>query len=280
MTTEAKSLELESTVNESRILPARAKSGRGKIVRHLAIVRELAVADFRLKYHDSALGYMWSMLNPIFLFVVYHFVFSYLFVVKVPKFTFYLLSGIVFWNFLSDATLSSMSSLEGKTALAKKIYFPRILLVFSSTSTALISFCINTILLWVVVIVFDHFSLNQFLLVVPFILLLLLAMALSMVLIIFYVHFRDILQIWNVMLNVGFWLTPIVYNALTAPAPLKTVSLLNPMGRILIMLRAFLVFDDYPSVELMITTSLFCLLAFGCGIWFFQRHEHKITEYL
>jgi ABC-type polysaccharide/polyol phosphate export permease len=277
---ETKGLEVDSPVMEERRTLPRSKTKRGRQAVYFNIVRELAVADFRLKYHDSALGYLWSMLNPIFLFLVYHFVFSYLFVVKVPKFTFYLLSGIVFWNYFSDATLSSMSSLEGKAALAKKIYFPRILLVFSSTATALISFVINTVLLWFVVIVFDHFSANQFLIIVPFILVIFLSMALSFFLIIFFIHFRDVLQIWNVMLNVGFWLTPIVYNALTAPAPLKTVSLLNPMGRILVMLRAFLVFDDYPSVEFLVTTPLFCLLVFSCGVWFFQKHEHKITEYL
>ena len=259
-------------------LPARSRSGQ--LAKYLNIVREIAVADFRLKYHDSALGYMWSMLNPIFLFLVYHFVFSYLFVVKVPKFTFYLLSGIVFWNFFSDATLSSMASLEGKAALAKKIYFPRVLLVCSSTATALISFIINTILLWFVVIVFDHFSIHQLLIVIPFILIVMLSVSVSFFLIIFYVHFRDVLQIWNVLLNVGFWLTPIVYNALSAPAPLKTVSLLNPIGRILVMLRAFLVFDDYPSVEFLISTPVFCVVLFSCGLLFFMKHEHKITEYL
>ncbi len=276
---EIRSLELESAVAEHQQLVSR-KTSTSKFVNYANIVRELAVADFRLKYHDSALGYLWSMLNPIFLFIVYHFVFSYLFVVQVPKFTLYLLSGIVFWNFLSDATLSSMASLEGKAALAKKIYFPRVLLVCASTATALISFIINTILLWFVVIVFDHFSFHQFLLVVPFVLTILLSMALSFFLIIFFVHFRDVLQIWNVLLNVGFWLTPIVYNALTAPAPLKTVCLLNPVGRILVMLRAFLVFDDYPSFEFLVTTPLFCLLLFAGGLWYFQRHEYKITEYL
>lgn len=244
------------------------------------IVKELALADFRLKYHDSVLGYLWSLLNPIAQFLVLHFVFSYLFVVQVPKFTFYLLSGIIFWNFFYDASLSGMNAIYGKAGLVKKIYFPRHLIIFSSTTTAIISFSINTVILWLALIVFDHFSFNQFLIIFPFLSIILLAFGMAFILAVFYIHFRDTIQIWLVALNVGFWLTPIVYNALTAPLPLKTVALFNPVGRILVMLRAFLVYDDYPSVEFIVTTVFVCIIFFVVGFWFFNKHSHKISEYL
>ena len=248
--------------------------------RNLAIVRELAVADFRLKYHDSVLGYFWSMLNPLALFLVYHFVFSYLFVVEVPKFTLYLLSGIVFWNFFADATLSGMNSLEAKASLTKKIYFPRILIVLASTATALFSFLINTAILIGVVILFDHVAVSQLLIIVPILLLVLLTLAVTLLLAVSFIYFRDTLQIWNVCLSVGFWLTPVVYNALLAPEPLRNVALLNPIGRILVLLRAYLVFDDFPPGSFVWTTMLFCLVLLGFGIWIFSRHEHNIPEYL
>jgi ABC-type polysaccharide/polyol phosphate export permease len=97
---------------------------------------------------------------------------------------------------------------------------------------------------------------------------------------VFYVYFRDTIQIWLVCLNVGFWLTPIVYNALTAPLPLKMVALFNPVGRILIMLRSFLVYDDFPSAEFMVTTMAFSIIFFIVGLWLFNIHSHKIVEYL
>lgn len=248
--------------------------------KNVAIVRELAVADFRLKYHDSVLGYFWSMLNPLALFLVYHFVFSYLFVVEVPKFTLYLLSGVVFWNFFADGTLSAMNALEGKASLTKKIYFPRILIVVASTATALFSFLINTVILVAVVLLFDHASLSQLLVVVPILLLILLTFAVALLLAVSFVYFRDTLQIWNVCLAVGFWLTPVVYNALLAPEPLKNAALLNPIGRILVLLRAYLVFDDYPPGSFVITTFVFCVVLLGFGVWIFSRHDHNIPEYL
>lgn len=247
--------------------------------KYLNIVREIALTDFRLKYHDSALGYFWSLLNPIAQFLVLHFVFSYLFVTQVPKFTFYLLSGIVFWSFFYDATLSSMNSIYSKSSLAKRIYFPRSLIIFSSTLTALISFCINTVILWTIVIVFDHYSVNQFLIIIPFISIIFLSIGVAFIISTFYIYFRDSIQIWLVCLNVGFWLTPIVYNALDAPLPLKMVALLNPLGRILIMLRSFLVFNDFPSLELIITTLMFSILIFVFGFWLFNKHSSKIVEF-
>ncbi len=250
------------------------------IRKSLFILREFALTDFRLKYHDSALGYLWSMFNPIAQFVVLHFVFSYLFVVQVPKFTFYLLSGIVFWNFFFDATLSGMNAIHSKASITKKIYFPRDLIIFSASATALISFAINTTLLWLVIIAFDHFSFIQFLMIIPFISIVLLAMGISFILSTLYIYFRDTMQIWLVCLTVGFWLTPIVYNALTAPLPLQTVALYNPVGRILIMLRAFFVYENLPSIEFMISTAAICLIVFVVGYFIFNKHSHQITEYL
>jgi ABC-2 type transport system permease protein len=223
---------------------------------------------------------VWLLLNPILQFVVLQFVFSYLFVVQEPKFAFYLLSGIVFWNFFTDATLSGMNAVYAKAALAKRIYFPRHLIVFSSTLAALISFVINLVLLWLVIIIFDHFSLFQFLVVVPALLLLLLTLGATFILSVFYIYFRDIAQIWNVCLIVGFWLTPIVYNGLTAPKPLQPVALLNPVGRIMVMLRSILLYDDVPNPLFIITTAALCLVLCFVGYWYFNRHAHRIVEYL
>ena len=248
--------------------------------RYANIVRELAIVDFRKKYHDSSLGYFWSMLNPLLRFMVYHFVFSYLFIVQVPKFTLYLLMGVFFWNFFQDATLSAISALRGRARLTKKIYFPRYLLVLSSTLTALFSFAINTFLIVLVVLIFDHVSPLQFLSIIPFVLLVLLSAGIGMILAISFIHFRDISEIWSVIIMLGFWLTPIMYDPSKVPGPLETVALFNPIGRILIMLRAYLLFDKTLPYTFLISTSLLCVIVFFFGLWLFRRYESRIPEYL
>src|SRR5258706_10517013 len=81
-----------------------------KLRKYLNIIRELAVADFRLKYHDSVLGYVWSMLNPMFMFAVYYFVFTKIFKSAVQDYPLFLLIGIVSYAFFQDCTFSAMNA--------------------------------------------------------------------------------------------------------------------------------------------------------------------------
>ena len=244
------------------------------------IVRELALVDFRKKYHDSTLGYFWSMLNPLLIFGVYHFVFSYLYVSKLHKFTLYLLTGVFFYNFFQDATSSAIGALRRRSRLTKTIYFPRYLIVFSSSATAVFSFAINTLLICAVAMIFDHVSFLQIFVIVPFILLILLATGIGMMIAILFIHFRDISDIWAVLLTLGFWLTPVMYDPHYVPAPLANVALLNPVGRILVMLRGFLIYDNYPPWTFTLSTILFCIGIFVLGWWIFVKYEHRIPEYV
>ena len=244
---------------------------RTKWQQYYNIVKELAIVGFRKKYHDSTLGYFWSMLNPLLLFTVYHFVFSYLFVSKLHKFTLYLLTGVFFYNFFQDVTSSAISAVRSRARLTKTIYFPRYLIVFSSSLNAIFSFTINTSLIIVVTMIFDHVSWSQLLTVVPFILLILFGTGIGLILSILFVHFQDITEIWGVLITLGFWLTPIMYDPKYVPAPLANVALLNPVGRILVMLRAYLVYDNTPSLLFFLSTTIVCIGVFVFGLYLFQR---------
>lgn len=241
---------------------------------------ELALVDFRKKYHNSTLGYFWSMLNPLLRFFVYYFVFTYLFITKADKFMYWLLVGVFWYNFFYDATYSVITSLNSRSKLAKKIYFPPYLIVFSSTVTAFLSFAINTVLIFLSVVLFDHISLYQLWSLLPLLLLIPLSLGVAFIVGTLYIHFRDMSEIWGVVLTLGFWLTPIMYDPYKVPEPLQTVALLNPVGRILSMARSFLLFDNSPPWTFNVTTTLFCLAIFFFGWWLFRKFEHRVAEYL
>jgi len=260
---------------------AQATSVRSsKFVRYVNIVWELALVDFRKKYHNSTLGYFWSMLNPLLRFLTYYFVFSYLFIVKTDKFTFWLLIGVFWYNFFQDTTLSIISSLNNKSRLAKKIYFPPYLIIFAATTTAFLSYAINSVLIFLTVLIFDHVSLYQLWSIIPFFLLVLLSAGFALVVGTLYIHFRDISEIWGVIITLGFWLTPIMYDPYKVPEPLQTVALLNPVGRILTMARSFLMFDNSPPWTFNVATIMFCLGVFFFGWWLFKKYQHRVVEYL
>jgi ABC-type polysaccharide/polyol phosphate export permease len=266
----------QSTITISSVSSEKTSNWR----KYYNIVRELAIVDFRKKYQDSTLGYFWSMLNPLLRFGVYHFVFSYLFVTKLHKFTLYVLTGVFFYNFFQDVTGSAINAIRSRARLTKTVYFPRYLIIFASSYTAVISFAINTLLIILIVIIFDHISWLQLYSILPFFLLVLFGTGIGLILSILYVHFRDITEIWSVLILVGFWLTPIMYDPKYVPKPLATVALLNPVGRILVLLRAYLVYDNVPSFAFLSSTTLLCIGIFIFGIWIFKKYEHRIPEYV
>ncbi|HTK81402.1 MAG TPA: ABC transporter permease [Bacteroidota bacterium] len=272
----------DTTVKEEERVfrPMAGQARSSKFRRYMNIVWELSLVDFRKKYHNSTLGYFWSMLNPLFRFLVYYFVFSFLFVVKTDKFTLWLLIGVFWYNFFQDTTWSIIGALDSKSRLAKKIYFPPYLIVIASTLTAFLSHAINSVMIFLTILIFDHASLYQLWVLVPFTLLLFLALGIALVVGTLYIHFRDISEIWGVVLALGFWLTPVMYDPTNVQEPLRTVALLNPVGRILTMARSFVLFENSPPWTFNVTTIAFCLGIFAVGLWLFRKYEHRVVEYL
>lgn len=112
-----------------------------------ALLVELVRTDFKLRYQGSALGYAWSLLRPLFLFLILYLVFVQIFKFgkDVPHFPIYLLLGIVIWNFFSEMTVQSLTSIVGRGDLIRKIRIPRWIIVLSSSISALINLLLNLV---------------------------------------------------------------------------------------------------------------------------------------
>src|ERR1700745_4002139 len=112
-----------------------------------ALLSELVRTDFKLRYQGSVLGYAWSLLRPLLLFVILYMVFVK--VLKsggdIPHFPVYLLLGVVIWNFFLEMTTQSLGSIVGRGDLIRKIRIPRWMIVFSSSISALINLCLNLV---------------------------------------------------------------------------------------------------------------------------------------
>lgn len=248
--------------------------------KYFNIVREFAVADFRLKYHQSMLGYFWLMLNPILMFGVFYLVFTYVFKLQISNFALYLLIGVIFFNFFQDCTYSSMLSLSNKAAIIKKIYFPRSLIVFASTGTSLLSLAINTVVLVLILLFTGHLKLLAFLSIFSIVCFAVFTMGVSLVLATLFVFFRDIAQIWAVLLTVFFWVTPIVYDVSNLPEATQQLVYFNPLTRFFVLLRWFLLYDYVPNVQFFIVTAGYAVLMFVIGYVIFRKYESSFPENL
>ncbi|MDN5275179.1 MAG: Transport permease protein [Candidatus Saccharibacteria bacterium] len=178
------------------------------------LLTELVRTDFKLRYQGSVLGYTWSLLKPLLLFVILYIVFVYFLKIgkDVPHYPVYLLLGIVLWNFFNEITSQSLSSIVGRGDLIRKIRIPRWIIVFSSSISALINLCLNLIVVGIFMVI-NQVPLSPSILLLPFniVEIYLFALGLSLFLSAAYVKFRDVSYVWEVVLQAGFYATPIIY---------------------------------------------------------------------
>lgn len=196
---------------------------------------ELVRTDFKLRYQGSVLGYAWSLLRPLLIFVILYIVFvKFLrFGAGVPHFPIYLLLGIVIWNFFNEMTVQSLGSIVGRGDLIRKIRIPRWMIVFSSSISALINLGLNLIVVAVFMVVNKVDLLSTLPLLVPILLeVYLFSLGLSLLLATLFVKFRDIGYIWEVILQAGFYLTPILYPlGKITNVTLQKLIMINPMAQ-------------------------------------------------
>lgn len=217
------------------------------------LVWMLAKTDFKLRYQGSVLGYLWALLKPLLMFSILNFVFSSIFAARGQGTEYYslqLLVGILMFNFFSEGTNAGMQSLLSKSQLVTKIYIPRWTLILASTLNAALIYIMNLS----VVIIF--FAWKQFLPSFSAILLFILYSAVIYVIVLsfalltapLYVRFRDLSMIWEVLLQVLFYATPVFYSLQMMPVWVQQILLINPIAFIVHFTKEALISDHFPDL--------------------------------
>jgi ABC-2 type transport system permease protein len=224
--------------------------------RNLNLVRELSITAFKLKYTGSALGYVWSLVKPLMLFVIMYLVFSQLLGTGSGSIDFpvQLLVAIVAWTFFTEATATAMNAVAGNGELIRKAYFPRWILVVASTTSALLTFAINTVLVIVITFALGHLHLDWRSLLAPlyFLELIALVLGLSLLLSSLFVFFRDLGHIWEILSLVLFYGSAVVFpftKISNNSKRLADFAGLNPVAQIITDLRHSLVNPSLPSMH-------------------------------
>ncbi len=257
--------------------------------RNRVLLSELVRTDFKLRYQGSILGYAWSLLRPLMLFLILYVVFAKFLKVgdSVPHFPVYLLIGIVLWNFFAEMTSLSLGSIVGRGDLIRKIKIPRWIIVLSSSISALINLGLNLLVIAVFMIA-NHVDLLQTTLWLPllFVEMYVFSLGVSLFLAAAFVRYRDVSYIWEVTTQGLFYLTPVLYPlALITNTSLQKLLLISPAGQIIQDSRYALVTHQtltttqvygeawYRIIPVAIT--LFILLA---GVFYFRRESKYFAE--
>lgn len=260
--------------------------------RNRILLRELVITDFKLRYQGSVLGYLWSLLKPLLLFVIMYIVFIHFlkFGSDIEHYPVYLLLGIVMWTFFIEATNQGMEAIVTRGDLIRKISFPKYIIVVSATLSALINFLLNlvVVLFFVVVNGVDlHWSL--FLLPLSIIELYAFSLAVAFLLSALYVKYRDIGHIWEVFLQGAFYATPILYPvsmvAQQSVFAAKLILVANPVAQSvqdarysLITHQATTIWNFVDKLWVQLIPLAIVAVTIILAVWYFKKSQKYFAE--
>jgi ABC-type polysaccharide/polyol phosphate transport system ATPase subunit/ABC-type polysaccharide/polyol phosphate export permease len=258
--------------------------------RALALTRTLAVTQFRLRYLDSALSYLWALARPLSLFAVLYVVFTQLgrFDEGVEHYHLYLLTSIVLWTYFGQATAAAVQSLPHRGALLRKVPAPPVAVPLSVVLAAFFDLCLNLLAVFVFMLAAGVEPRAGWL-ELPLLLGLLTALVTGLALLLsaLYVRLRDVNQVWQVVSQALFYLSPIFYVASALPDRFEQVALMSPIASIMTEARHALVDPDAPSAaeaiggwEVLMVPVGIVGLVLALGVWVFRRRGPWLAEEL
>lgn len=240
------------------------------------LLSELISRDIKIKYRESVLGVLWTLLNPLLMMIVLSVVFSNLFRFDIENFPLYLLSGQIIFNFYNDATSTAMTAIIGNAALIKKVYVPKYLFVISRVFSSFINLMASfTALMLVMIATRAELHWTVILSLIPLALLMLLSLGIGLILAAFTVKFRDIMHLYSVFTTVLMYLTPVIYPMSILPEWLEKIVLLNPLTNILMMFRDVMInntlFDFWALIVAIVETAFFMVM----GLYVFYKNQDQ-----
>lgn len=260
--------------------------------RYRELTRNLVVRELKARYKNSVLGFVWSLLNPLGMMVVFTLVFT----VMVPntsleRYPIFFLCGFLPWQYFTTAVTSGMQSLVYNSNLVKKVYFPREVLPTATVLANLVNFLLALVVLFGALLV-TRTHLSPYIWLLPVVIFIQTCFVLGMALVLstLNVFYRDTAMIMEVLLQAWFFLTPIFYPIETLPRSVEVAGItldihrlmyiLNPMASLIAAYRDLLYWGYRTNMDFFLRTALTSLIVLVFGYWFFLRFSRRFGEEL
>lgn len=264
---------------------------RPKRLFHLSDLRELwnyrellyffSWRDLKVRYKQTVLGVLWSILQPLITMVVFSFFFGKL--AGMPSdgvpYPIFVYTGLLFWQFFSDALGETSSSLVANKAIVSKVYFPRLLLPISGVITKFVDFLISAIILVFLMIYYGYTPNLGGLAILPLLLVLtfMAAIGLGLFLSAVNVKYRDVRYALPFFIQLLLFVTPVIYPASIAGAYSKILAL-NPMMGVIQSARAALLGTTPINWTLILTSLIASLVLLAIGLVYFKKTERYFAD--
>ena len=233
-----------------------------------------------MKYQRSLLGFVWTLVNPLFTVTVLGVVFSHVVRIPLPDYWAFLLSGYFVWNFMLQTLNTGTYIFAEHSRLTRSVAFPSEILVFGAAGSRLIEFAIEVGLVLAVLAGFHHHAVPASYLVLPLLLAiqLLLVIGLALPIATLSVFYYDVHHALPIALTTLFYLSPVFYPASMVPAAAREIYFLNPVAGLLTLYHDVLYWGRMPSLELLGGMLLAALVIYLAGYALFRRYAAIFPE--
>ncbi len=250
-------------------------------MKYWPLIKKLTLREIKSRYKQSFLGYFWVILNPFFQMLIMSFVFSHIMRIQglgVP-YPVFLYAGLLPWTFFATSLSSAMGSLVANSSLIKKIYFPREILVLSTLLAKTFDLSLST-LIFIALMVWFKVPITVFMtLFIPiFIIQFLFTFALGLLLASLNLFYRDVQYLFNLVLTLWFYLTPVIYSVEFFPARFRWIFKINPMSVFINAYRKVLLGGSWPSFSSLGLGVLVSAVFFIFSYYVFKKLEKEFAD--
>jgi lipopolysaccharide transport system permease protein len=250
------------------------------LYRYRQLLTALTARDLKARYRGSVLGYFWSLANPLLLLGVYTVVFTIFFPSNVVKpYPLFLFAGILPWTFFAAAVLESTTSISSNAALIKKVMFPAEALPLVVVMSHLVHFLLAVPILLIAAVAFRH--VNPTLALLPFVVILqaIFVAGIAMTVASVSVLFRDLRDIITNLMQIGFFVTPIIYVIDNVTyRPFRALLRLNPMTPFVVTYQDIVFWGHLPGLADTLLMIVYALVSVMTGFAVFDRLRDTLAE--
>ena len=248
------------------------------------LLEQLVSRDFKVKYKRSVLGVVWSLLYPILMMAVMAIVFSNVFKFSTPGVSYlaYLLIGLTYFNYFSEASNLAMSSVVANFSLINKVYIPKYIFPLSKCLFVGINFLLTLIPLYIVILAtgtglcWQHIFLPY-----SFICLFLFTVGIGFILSTISVFLRDMFYIYGIVLTIWNYLTPVMYDiSAIGSRTIQFIMKFNPMYQFIDFARTIILYHNIPTISQFVGCGACSLIFFLFGIFIFKKKQDKFIYYV
>jgi len=249
--------------------------------RYRELIWALAVKELTIRYKRSVLGFLWAQLNPLLSMLVLTLVFSKIMVMQQPHYAVFLLSVLLPWTFFSQSLSYATESIVGNADLIKKVRVAKLVFPVAAVVSNLINLLLSFISLVLIMLVLRHpFHLTLLYLPVPLIALVILTLGATFFFAAANVYYRDVAHILQIVLQVWFYVTPIIYSLEFFPMKYRVYFKLNPIIYLLNGFRLSVYYGMLPTPQSVLASFVCAFAALYFGFKIFRKYQDDFVFYV